>query len=223
MDNVLTGGEAHGTSDAVGGVFVEKQFHDEHALHQAVFAEHVLGGFSDDALVGFTVDHDLPAAGTDGLVTLADGLASGLGLGTVEVVDTVVGFDPNGKAPVFKQFDGVVNVTAYVEDEVFADQTHKVGADHADVVVSSVVFQEGVDGGKALGHSAGTLKGSLVNNEDFGSQRIAPVAGFNSSTGGAHAAADDQQVNVMFFNGGFGNGNAAGRFLNRDHRHSSNS
>ena len=221
MDFVLTGGEAHGTGDAVGGVLVEEQLHDEAAFHVAVVAEGFLGSFSNDALVGLTVDHDLPAAGTDGLGTGTHGLASGKSFSAVEVVDAIVSLGPDREAPILEELDGVVNVTAYVEDEVIANDVHKVVADHAHVVVRSVVFKEGVDGGKALGHSAGTLEGGLIAEEHFDAEGFGPADSFDSGAGGAHAAAHDQQVGLMFFISRFGNTNAARRFLNRDHRHSS--
>ena len=56
--------KAHGARDAVGSIFVEQQLHDKDALHDAVFTQGILGSFGHDALVGFTVDHDLPTAGT---------------------------------------------------------------------------------------------------------------------------------------------------------------
>ena len=211
--------EAHGTGDAVGGVLVEQQLHDEDTLHDTVFTQGILGGFGHDALVGFAVDHDLPAAGADGIVAVAQALAGGLGGGAVHVVAVFV-LDPAGQAPLFEQMHGVVNVAAHVEDQVFADQTHKVGADHADVIVGGVFAEVGVDGGQALGHGAGALEGGLVAQHHFQTVFVAPAHGFESRTAGAHTAAHDQQVDVMFLHFRFSNGNAFHRFLDGNHRHS---
>ena len=210
--------EAHGARDAVGGVFVEQQLHDEDAFHDPIFAQGVLGRFGHDALVGLTVDHDLPAAGTHGLVALAQGLAGGLGGGAVQVV-AVVAFDPAGKTPVFEQMHGVVHMPAHVEDQVFADQTHKVGADHAHVVVGAVFAQVGVDGGKTLRHGAGAFQRGFVAEHDFQAMFVTPTHSFVSDAASAHAAAHDEQVNRMFFHFGFADGYALGRFLNGNHRH----
>ena len=115
---------------------------------------------------------------------------------------------------------GVVNVTAHVEDQVFADQTHKVGADHADVVVGGIFAEVGVDGGQALGHGAGALEGGLVAQHHFQTVFFAPAHGFESRAAGAHATTHDQQVEVMFLHFRFSNGNAFHRFLDGNHRHS---
>ena len=48
------------TGDAVLVVLVVDQLDDEHALLDVVGTECLLGGLSDDPLVGFAVDHDLP-------------------------------------------------------------------------------------------------------------------------------------------------------------------
>ena len=210
--------EAHGASDAVGGILIEKQLHDENTFHDAVFTQGILGSFGHDALVGFTVDHDLPAAGTHRGVALAQALASSLSGSAVQVV-AVVALDPAGKAPIFEQMHGVVNVTAAVEDKVFAHQTHKVGTNHADVVVSVVVAQVGIDGGKTLSHGAGAFEGGFVNQHDLQAVLVAPAHCFKSGAAGTHAAAHDEQVNSVFFHFRLGNGHTLRRFLDGNHWH----
>ncbi len=72
MNRVFAQVEANGSGNAVGFILVEQQFYNEHTFHDAVFAQGILGRFRNDAFVGFAVDHDLPATGTDRVSTLAD-------------------------------------------------------------------------------------------------------------------------------------------------------
>ena len=172
-----------------------------------------MASFSNDALVGLTVDHDLPAAGTDRVRTGADGQAFGLGLGAVEVL--AVFLDPNGETPFFEQMDGIINVAAQVEDQVFADDAHEVGADHADVIVDIVVTAVGVDGGQALCNGTGTLESSLVAefNGDGGIDFLNPTHSFESGTAVTHATADQQDINAFFDDFRLGESNTLGSFF----------
>ena len=85
---------------------------------------------------------------------------------------------------------GIVNMTAHVKNEVFADNAHKVGPHHAHIVVGSIFAEIGVDGRKTLGDCSGTFKSGLVAKHDFQAVFIAPAHGFVSNATGAHAAAD---------------------------------
>ena len=216
---VFAGGEADRTGDAVGGVGVQEQLHDEDALHVAILAQGVFRSLGHDALVGLAVDHDLPAAGADGLGAGAQGHAFGLGLGAVEVVAVGV-FGPAGQAPLFEQVDGIVDVTADAEDQVFADQTHKVGADHLDVVVGDVLADVGIDGGQALRDGAGALEGGLVEQHHAdATDLVGPAADLIGRAAAAHAATDHEDVNVFFNQFRLGKGNAFGLVLHRNRRH----
>ncbi len=172
-----------------------------------------------DALVGLTVDHHLPAAGTHGGVAVAQGQAFSLGLGTVEVL--AVFLDPAGQAPLFKEMDGVVNVTAEVEDEVVANDVHEVGADHADVVVDVVFTDVGVDGGQTLGNGAGALEGGLVkqHHSDGRINFFDPAGCFKSNTAVTHPAADHQDVNILFDDLRLAKFNTFGSFVNGKQSH----
>ncbi len=110
-------------------------------------------------------------------------------------------------------------MTAHVKDQVFAHQAHKVGANHAHIIVGAVLAQIGVDGGEALRHGAGAFQRGFVAEHDFQTVLVAPAHGFISDAASAHAAAHDEQVNRMFFHFGFADGYALVRFLNGNHRH----
>src|SRR5690606_15459645 len=99
VDGVVASGETDGASDAGRVVLVVNQLHDEHALLDAIQAQRLLGGFSDDPLVGFAVDHDLPLAGTHGLAAVLQGRqAFADGLGAVVAHAVGVGL-PDGQTP----------------------------------------------------------------------------------------------------------------------------
>ena len=118
--------------------------------------------------------------------------------------------------------DGVVNVTADVEDQVFADQAHEVGADHADVVVGLLLFADvGIDGGKALGHGAGALQGGLVQQHDGNAaDLVSPAAGLVGGAAIAHAAANHQDVSMHLDDLRLGQGDTFDDFFRRNLRHS---
>ena len=60
MALILPALAADGTCDAVVFLGVEEHLHDADALKDVLHAQRVLGGFSDDRLVAFAIDHDLP-------------------------------------------------------------------------------------------------------------------------------------------------------------------
>jgi hypothetical protein len=136
VDFVFTDGETNGAGDLIGHVGVQQQFNDEAALDDVVVAQASLGGFGNDPLVGFAVDHDLPFTGTDRLGAAFEG-AHFLAFFAVEVF-AFFGFFPDRQSPLFEQMDGIVHVAAQVEDQVFADDAHQVVADHADVVFGGI-------------------------------------------------------------------------------------
>jgi hypothetical protein len=149
-------------------VLVVDQLDDEDALLDAVEAEGLLGGFGDDPLVGFAVDHDLPLARTHRLAAVLQGRqAFLLRFGAVVTDAFGVGL-PDRQAPLLEQVHGVVDVAAHVVGQVVAGDAHQVVGDHAGVVGGILLVADvGVDRGQALGHGAGAVHGGLVDQLDL--------------------------------------------------------
>ncbi len=197
---VLTGGEAHCAGDGVRLILVQQHLDDENALHDVFFAQCLLRSLSHDALVGLAVDHDLPFAGAHGLAALTQALGR---LGTVQV-GAVLSLLPNRQAPLLKQLDRLVHVTAQIVNQVFTDNAHQVVADHLHVVLNRVVADVGVDGGQTLSNCARTHHRGFVNQDDFHVGRC-PLFDLKGRAAGGHTAADDQHVAFMFNNRRIGN------------------
>ncbi len=197
---VLAGGETNCTSDGVRLILVQQHLDDEDALHDVLFAQRLLGSFSNDTLVGLAVDHDLPLAGAHRLAALAQALGR---LGTVQV-GAVLSLLPNRQTPLLKQLHRLVHVTAQIVNQVLAHYAHQVVADHLDVVLNRVVADVGVDGGQTLSDRAGTGHRGLVNQDDLHVGGC-PLLDLECRAAGSHAAADDQHVAVMLNNGRIGN------------------
>ena len=195
VDDVLAYGETDGAGDLVGHLGIHQQFDDEAALDDVVIAYGQLGGFGDDALVGLTVDHDLPFTGTDRFGAGLQG-PHFLTLIAVQVL-AVFGFLPDGQAPLFKQVNGIVDIAAQIEDQVFTDQTHQVVAHHAHIVFGSIFANVGVDGGQTLSNGTGSFHGGLVAQQNALAV-FHPFFNFKCGTAGSHTTTDDENVNFFF-------------------------
>ena len=201
MHLVLAGGETDGTGDGVLFVLVKQHLDDEHALMHVGLAQGLLGGLGNDALVGLTVDHDLPLTGTNRHTAFTQGLGR---LGTVQVA-AVVGTLPDRQTPLLEQLDRLVNVTTEVINEVFANNAHQVVADHLDIVFDGVLTDVGVDGGKTLGNGAGALEGGLVHQDDFHALG-GPLVDLERRAACSHTAANDQHIALMLYDFRIDNG-----------------
>ena len=167
-----------------GIVGVGEQVGDEDPLVVVVRPNCFLGGLGDDGLVGFAVDHHLPAA-------------------FPHVKPLVV--VPEGQAPLFKHVDAAVHVAGHVVHQVLAGDAHHVVADVLNVVLGLVPAvphpHVHVDGGQPFADGAAAVGGGLVHHDD--AQVVAaPVTGFDGRAAAGHAAADDQDVG--FNDTGFG-------------------
>jgi hypothetical protein len=196
VDFVLAQGETDGTGDLVLDVGVQQKLHDEATLKDVVLADGFLGGFGNDSLVGLAVDHDLPLTGADRLGTALQ-RSHLLAFLAVQVL-SVFGLLPYGKSPFLEQMDGIIDVAAQVEDQVFPDDSHQVVADHADVIVGGVGTDVGIDGGKALRNSATSFHRRFVAKQD----RLIlgqPFFDLEGRAASSHAATHDQDVNFTLF------------------------
>ena len=95
--------------------------------------------------------------------------------------------------------NGIIHMTAQIENQVFTDNAHQVVADHADIIIRCVFANICVDSRKALGNSAATFHSSFVNQKN----RLTIVHPFfylKRCTAGSHTTADDQNINFFFLN-----------------------
>jgi hypothetical protein len=152
------------------------------------------GGFRHDALVGFTVDHDLPFAGPDRLGARFQG-PHGLALVAVQVFAGGI-FLPNGQTPFLEQMHRVVHVTTKVENQVISGQTHKIVSDHLHVVFRSVFANVGIDGRKPLRNRTASFHGGFVNQENGCS--AGPFLHLEGGAASGHTTTNDQYINFLF-------------------------
>ena len=182
------------------------EFADEDALEQvlldagllAVVFEGFLGGLGDDDLVGFTVDHDLPAAGADRLAAFGE-LRSRFRAVHGRTVFVAL---PYRKTPLFEKMNRVVDVTAQVIDKILADDAHEVSSYVFDVISRVVLAAIGIDSGQTHGNSAATVSGSLVDHRDSQTFRGSPLGRFVRSAAASHATADQQNIRIHINNFG---------------------
>ena len=200
-DFVLAGGETNRTGDGVLFVLVEQHLDDEHTFMHVSLTQGLLGGLGNDALVGLTIDHDLPFTGTYRHAAFTQALGR---LGAVQVA-AVFGTFPYRQSPLLEQLDRLVNVTAKVVDQVFANNTHQVVAYHLDVVFDGVLADVGIDGGKTLCDSTGALEGGLVNQDDLHAGR-GPLVDLEGRTACSHTATNDQHIALMLYDFRIDNG-----------------
>ena len=207
MDFIFTGRETDRACNLVFYVLVKKHLDDENSFQAVLFAKSGFRGLGNDTFIGLAVDHDLPFTGTYRRSAFTQGLGR---LGAVKVFSIIADL-PDRESPFLKQFDRLVNVTAEVIDEVLANNAHQVVTDHLDVVLNRVFADVGVDSGKSLCNSAGTLHGSLVDKGDFHVSR-SPFHYLECGTASGHATADDKDIAFVLNNFRIGNG---GQFAQR--------
>jgi hypothetical protein len=176
-------------------VLVGFQAHDEDPFLDVFTAQRFLGSLGDDPLVGFTVDHDLPAAGAHGFTTVLQRFAF------------VARLFPDRQSPLFEIVHRIVDVPADIENQVLAGNAHQVPAHVAHVVHRVVFAHVGIDRGQAHGHGAGTVHGGFVHqlHREVYALRLGgldPLHDFESGAATRHTAADQQ--NVDFFLDDFG-------------------
>ena len=196
VELVLAHREAHRAGDLIGIVGVEQILHDEDALEDVLHAERLLGGFGDDGLVAFAVDHDLPAARAHRLAAVFERLAALL-LPARAVDAAAFHFLPDRQAPFLEQVHRIVDVTADVVDEVVAGDAHQVGGDVAAIILGGVGPEIGVDRRKAHRDGAGAVHRRLVDERDL-DLVAGPALRLEGGAAGGHAAADDQDIGFVF-------------------------
>ena len=187
---VFTDAEAYGAADLVAVLLVGQQLDDEDALVDVVHAQGVLGGFAHDHLVGFAVDHALPAAGTTAFAAVfQQGQTLVTSSLTVDGVTFVV-FLPDGQTPILEVMHGLVDMGTDGVDQVFPDDAHEVGAHHFHIIVNFIFRANvGVDGGQTHGHGAGAIQGGLVNQDGLQAGGFGPGSSFNRGAGAGHTTA----------------------------------
>ena len=196
VELVLADRKADRAGDLVGVVGVEQVLHDEDAFEDVLHPQRLLGRLGDDGLVAFAVDHDLPAAGADGLAAVLEALAALL-LPARAVDAAAFHFLPDRQAPFLEQVHQIVDVAADVVDEVVAGDAHEIRRNVAAVVLGGVVAEIGVDRRKTHRDRAGAVHRRLVDQRDL-DLVAAPAARLEGGAAGGHAAADDQNVGFIF-------------------------
>ena len=171
--------EADGAGDTVLLGVVHQQVRDADAVEDLV--RRLFRRFGDDRLVGFAVDHDLPAALT--------------------LVSAGLGITHDRQTPFLELVHRRIDVTRHVEQEVFAHHAHQVDSRIANVVFRVVLAEAGshvaVDRVQTLRHGAGTVYVRFFSDDDL--LVLTPVARFESSAGTAEAGTRDQDVDVVFY------------------------
>src|SRR5665647_1969668 len=117
MHFILASGETYSTSDLVGLVLVKEHLHDEDTLKAVLGTKGGFGWLSNDALIGLTIDHDLPFTGTNWSTAFTQALGRG---STIEGF-TVGIFLPDWEAPLFEQLYGLIHVTTTIIDQIFTN------------------------------------------------------------------------------------------------------
>jgi hypothetical protein len=154
-----------------------------------------LAGSGDDAFIRLAVDHDLPFSGTNRLSTGLQG-AHGLAFFAVEVF-AFGGFFPDRQAPLFEKVNAVVHEAAQVEDQVFANQTHEVVADHADVVFGGMLSPTYVLMAERPWATAPERSMAALSHSRTRLIVLQPFLHFESRTAGSHTTADDEDIDFF--------------------------
>ena len=136
------------------------------------------GSFSDDGLIAFAVDHDLPFA----FAQIPPGF---------RVLH-------HRKAPLFELVHRGVHVPRDVVAQIFAHQPHQVVARVADMVLGLVFVplhaHVAVDRIQALRHRAAALDVGFLDADDL--QVASPIPGFVGGPTARHATADDENIRI---------------------------